>query len=162
MKYILSITFLLVSTFVFAQSKPFVLKVSGEVAAPLQLSLNDLAAMPHHTVNLKDKDGNPHPYSGVAVQDILSKAGVTVGKELRGENLSKYLLAKCADGYQTLYSLVELDSSFTDNMVIIADASEGKPLPEAKGPLRMVIPNEKKPARSCYQVVELIIGYAKD
>lgn len=37
-----------------------------------------------------------------------------MGKELRGENLSKYLLVKCADDYEVLFSLAELDSSFTN------------------------------------------------
>lgn len=146
---------------VFAQ-KAFVLKVTGEVSQPLALSLKDIAAMPHQTVSLRGRDQQLHPYSGVLIQTLLAKAGATVGKALHGENLSKYLIAKCADGYTVLYSLAELDSSFTDKRVIIADASEGKPLPEAKGPLRLIVQGEKKPARSCFQVIELIVGDAKD
>ena len=51
-------------------------------------------------------------------------AGVTTSKKLRGENLSKYLLVKCADGYEVLFSLAEPDSSFTNRVVILADESE--------------------------------------
>lgn len=143
-----------------AQSE-FRLKVSGEVTKELSLSLADLQKMPHQNAILKDRNGKDYTYSGVPVQDILKAAGVTVGKDLQGENLSKYLLVKCADGYQVLFSLAELDNSFSNKVAIIADQSEGKALPEAKGPLRFVMPGENKPARSCFQVVELEVEFAK-
>jgi len=139
-----------------------VIKVSGEVTKPLQLQAGDLAKMKRTTVSLKDKDGNEHPYTGVPVAAILEEAGVTMGNQLRGKNLAKYMLVKCADGYQVLFSLAELDSSFTDRTIIIADSLEGKPLPAEKGPFRLVVPGEKKPARSSFQVTELVIRYAKE
>ena len=139
-----------------------VIKVSGEVTKPLQLQAGDLAKMKRTTVSLKDKDGNEHPYTGVPVAAILEEAGVTMGNQLRGKNLAKYMLVKCADGYQVLFSLAELDSSFTDRTIIIADSLEGKPLPAEEGPFRLVVPGEKKPARSSFQVTELVIRYAKE
>lgn len=98
----------------------------------------------------------------MVLQDILLKAGVPSGKELHGENLSKYVLVKCTDGYQVLFSLAELDSSIADKNVIIADMVDGKALPESKGPLRIIAEGEKKPARSSYQVESLIIGHITD
>lgn len=139
-----------------------VIKVSGEVTKPLQLQAADLARMKRTTVSMRDRDGNEHPYTGVPVAEILDQAGVTTGKQLRGENLTKYMLVKCADGYEVLFSLAELDSSFTNRTVIIADSSEGKPLPAGKGPFRLVVPGEKKPARSSFQVTELVIRWAKE
>jgi len=100
-------------------------------------------------------------YSGVPLSAILSKAGAPTGQALHGENLSKYLLVRCADGYEVLFSLAELDLVFTNREVILADSINGKPLPEAKGPLRIIVADEKTPARSSYQVVELIVGDAK-
>ena len=144
-----------------AQTTP-VIKVSGEVTKPLQLQASDLAKMKRTTVSLRDRDGNEHPYTGVPVAEILDQAGVTTGRQLRGENLTKYMLVKCADGYEVLFSLAELDSSFTDRTVIIADSSEGKPLPAGKGPFRLVVPGEKKPARSSFQVTALVIRWAKE
>ncbi len=142
-------------------AKPSV-KVSGEVTKPLTLYAADLAGMKRITANLKDRDGKEHPYTGAPIQQILELAGVTMGKQLRGENLTKYLLVKCADGYQVLFSLAELDSSFTDRTVILADESEGKPLPADRGPFRLIVPGEKKPARSSFQVTELIVGFVKE
>jgi DMSO/TMAO reductase YedYZ molybdopterin-dependent catalytic subunit len=139
-----------------------VVTVKGEVTRPLTLSLDDLSKMKRSTALLNDKDGQAHRYQGVALQDILTQAGVTMGKELRGEQLTKYLIVKCADGYEVLFSLAELDSSFTDRMVILADKLENKPLPDGKGPFRLVVPGEKKPARSSYQVVEMTVKFAEN
>ncbi|PSL45702.1 molybdopterin-dependent oxidoreductase-like protein [Chitinophaga niastensis] len=142
-------------------AKPF-LKVSGEVTTPLTLYADDITKMQHSTVIMKDRDGKEHSYTGVAIQDILERAGVTTGKQLRGENLTKYLMVKCADGYEVLFSLAELDSSFTDRKVILADKTEGAPLPNGKGPFRLVVPGEKKPARSSFQVTEFVVKFAKE
>lgn len=137
-------------------------KISGEVTKPLTLSATDLANMKHTTVSVKGRDGKEHGYSGVPLQVLLELAGVTTGSELRGENLSKYLLVKCADGYEVVFSLAEIDNSFTDRIIVLADAYEGKPIIAERGPFQLAVPGEKKPARSCFQVTELIIKYAKD
>ena len=144
-----------------AQSN-FRLKVSGEVAQPLELSLSDLLKMSRREAIMKDKEGNLHTFTGVPLIEILGKAGVPSGKALHGaENFSKYVLIKCSDGYQVLFSLAELDPSIQDKNVIIADNIDGKSLVEGKGPLRIIAEGEKKPARSSYQVTELIIGSIK-
>lgn len=110
----------------------------------------------------KDRDGADHVYSGVAVSDLLQKAGVPMGKALRGENMSQYLLVKAADGYQVLFALPELDSAFAEKTILLVDTVDGKPLPEAKGPYRIVVPGEKKPARWIYEVRTLAVRFAKD
>jgi len=144
-----------------AGTKPSV-KVSGEVTKPLVLSIDDLMKMKPVTTSLKDHGGIQHSYKGVDVAAILATAGATVGNQLRGENLSKYLLVKCADGYKVLFSLAELDSSFTDRVVTLAYESDGKPLPDGIGPFRLVVPGEKKPARSGHQVIEMVVKFAKE
>lgn len=135
--------------------------VGGEVVTPLTLSAADLSAMPRTTAIAKDKQGAPHSFEGVALAEIFKKAGVTTGRDLRGENLAKYVLVTCADNYQVVFSLAELDSSFTDRVVILADKVEGKPLPAGTGPFRIVVPGEKKPARNCFQVLSIDIKFAK-
>lgn len=136
-------------------------KVSGEVSKPLDLSAAEFSKLKRSSATLKDKDGKDYVYTGVAVQDLLGLAGVSTGSQLRGENLTKYVMAKCADGYEVLFSLAELDSTFSNRVVILADELEGKPLPVNRGPFRLVVPGEKKPARSSYQVTELVVRFAK-
>ena len=144
-----------------ASAQSFV-QISGEVSQSLKLYEADITKMNKVSVTLTDKDGKDHSYTGVPVLDILNKAGVTTGKELRGENLTKYVLVKCADGYQVLFSLAEMDTAFSKKTIILATQADNKPLPDGKGPFRLVVPGEGRPARSCFQVVEFVVKFAKD
>ena len=45
------------------------------------------------------------------------------------------------------FSLAELDSDFQDSEVMIADTLNGAPLGDKLGPLRLVVPHDKRPAR---------------
>lgn len=143
-------------------SKEAVVKVEGEVLKTLSLSLSDLAKMPHIEAIMKDREGKMQQYSGVPVIEILKQAGVTLGKELRGENLTKYMLVRGSDGYEVLFSLAELDPVFTNRVIILADKKDGKPLADGVGPFRLVVPEENRPARSVLEVSHLIIRFAKE
>lgn len=139
-----------------------VLTVSGEVTNPLELHLADLQNMEKDTARLLDRSGKMHLYKGVPVIKILQHAGVTLGASLRGENLSKYLLVTAADGYQVLFSLAEVDTSFINRKIILAYEMDGKALPLETGPLRLVVPAEKLPARSCFEVVAFYVGWGRE
>ncbi|MDF2189869.1 molybdopterin-dependent oxidoreductase [Paraflavitalea sp. CAU 1676] len=144
------------------KDNPVALAINGEVKAPTKITAAEILGMKQTPAMLKDRDGKEHTYTGVPIQDLLNKAGVTTGKQLHGENLAKYLLVKCADGYEVVFSLAELDNEFTDRQVILAHQVDGGPLPSGKGPFRLVVPGEKRPARSCFQVVEMVVRFAKD
>lgn len=143
-------------------AKEAVVKVEGEVLKPLSLSLSDFAKLKHVNATMKSREGVLQQYSGVPIFDLLQLAGVTVGKELKGENLTKYMLVRSSDGYEVVFSLAELDPSFTNRVVILADSKDGKPLADGVGPFRLVVPDENKPARSALEVTNLIIRFAKD
>lgn len=149
---------------VFAQqgNKDSTITVIRENLPPIVFHKADMTAFRHVTVQLKDRDGKEHNYVGVAISDILQKAGVGMGKQLKGENLSQYMLAKAGDGYEVSFSLAELDSSFTEKTIIMADQLDGGALPTGKGPFRIIVPGEKKPARSMYEVRDLIVRFGKD
>lgn len=151
------VTAMLLSAVVRAQS----ISVEGEVAHPLKLSAADITAMKKVEVVAADRDGKAHHYSGVPVYEILQQAGVTLGPQLRGENMSKYLLVKSGDGYEVLFSLPELDSTFANRVIILADKMDGNPLPAGKGPFRIVVPGEKKPARWIWEVTTMTVRFAK-
>jgi|ERR1035441_4704090 DMSO/TMAO reductase YedYZ molybdopterin-dependent catalytic subunit len=64
------------------------LTVDGDVAAPLALTAADLAKMPGETATLAEPDGSKIVYEGVPLTEILKKAGVSFGKEMRGKALA--------------------------------------------------------------------------
>lgn len=159
--FILLIPFLAANLHVSAQSEA-TLSVSGEVITPLNLSVDDLKKLPQITCKTKDRDDKENEFGGVALIELLQKAGVTTGKDLRGENLVKYVLITAADGYQVLYSLPEIDPEYTDQRVMLAIEKNGKPLPANEGPFRIIAPNDKRPARWIREVRSIKIAFVKE
>jgi len=78
---------------------------------------------------------------------LLQKAGAPQGDRLRGQLLTSYVVAEAEDGYRVVFALAELDSGFLDSEVLVADTIDGAPLGPKLGPLRLVAPHEKRPAR---------------
>jgi DMSO/TMAO reductase YedYZ molybdopterin-dependent catalytic subunit len=140
---------LLGATLLPAQSVPDVkLVVTGDVAAPLTLNASDLAKMPREHVDLAVPGGAESTYEGVALQEVLKKAGIGFGTQMRGKALSGYVLAEGSDGYAVVFSLGELDPDLGALHVIVADTRDGKPLAADQGPIRLVLPADKEGARS--------------
>jgi DMSO/TMAO reductase YedYZ molybdopterin-dependent catalytic subunit len=134
------------------------LTIRGDIPAALVLKVDDLARMPRETVSVPDQDGTTVNYEGVLLREILKRAGVPLGKELRGKALASYVLAKAHDGYQVVFSLGELDTAFGAESIIVADKRDGKPLFGYQGPFRLVCPNDKAGARSVrmLETIELV------
>jgi DMSO/TMAO reductase YedYZ molybdopterin-dependent catalytic subunit len=139
-----------------------VLNISGEVLKPLTLRVEDISKLPQMKLTAKDRDGNDHEYSGAALHEVLKAAGVTLGSQLRGENLAKYVLVTAADNYQVVYALPELDPEFTNDAVLLATTVDGKPLPKGEGPFRLVNPADKKHARWIREIKSITVQFAKD
>jgi hypothetical protein len=78
-----------------------------------------------------------------------------MGHELRGKALAAYGLAKARGGCQVVFSLVELDSAFRDNEILLADGVGGQPRFDYQGPVRLVVPHEGPGARSIRMLNEL-------
>lgn len=133
-----------------AQNAPAsaILKIGGNVSTPLELTAADLKNMPRKTLTV----ANPHEkksetYEGVLLQTLLAKAGAPQGHDMRGPAMATYVLAEASDGYRVVFSLAELDADFTDAQVLVADTLDGAPLGGNLGPLRLVVPQDKRPAR---------------
>jgi hypothetical protein len=124
------------------------ISVGGEVARPFSVSLDELRALPHKTIQvMNEHDKKQETYEGVPLADLLKQAGVPQGEAVRGPALALYVIAQGSDGYRALFSLAELDASFQDSNVIVADRLDGAPMNASVGPLRLVAPNDKRPGR---------------
>jgi DMSO/TMAO reductase YedYZ molybdopterin-dependent catalytic subunit len=133
-------------------------KISGTVTTPLDLTAADLKGMPRKTLRVD----NPHSkktevYEGVLVEDLLQKAGVPQGEQLRGPAMATYVLVEAADNYRVVFALEEFNSSFMNSEIMVADTMDGAPIPGALGPFRLVAPHEKRPARWVEMVKSLTV-----
>ena len=133
-------------------------KITGDVTTSLELTAADLKGMPRKTLRVD----NPHSkktevYEGVLVEDLLKKAGVPQGEQLRGPAMATYVLVEAADNYRVVFALEEFNSSFMESEIIVADTMDGAPIPGALGPFRLVAPHEKRPARWVEMVKSLSV-----
>ena len=164
MKRLLTLLFIVIASYQsFGQSNNVAfITVEGEVTKPLKLTLADMEKYPAIEIKAKDREGKEHVYKGTALSAILDAAGVTLGQNLRGKNLSKYVLLTAADNYRVIYALPELDPEFTSNTVLLATHVDGKLLPKGEGPFRLVNPAEKKPARWIREIRSIKILVSKE
>jgi hypothetical protein len=123
---------------------------------PVVLSAAELKAAPHISVTIH----NPHTnadetYSGVRLSDLLAKIGAPLGAELHGKALASYIVAAGSDGYKAVLALGEVDPSFHPGEVLVADTMDGKPLDAHSGPFKLVVTEDKRPARSVRNLVSI-------
>ena len=141
-------------------SSDVLITVGGDGTTALKLTRTDLDKFTRHTVRAKDHDGKEYNYEGVAIIDILQKAGVKFGDAMRGKALATYLLVEGTDGYQAVYSLPELDSSVNERLILLPDKQEGAAFAANVGPLKIIVPGDKTHARWVRQVKSLTIARA--
>src|ERR1700685_3555673 len=125
---------------------------------------NDHIRLGHTNLNTSPTTHNTHSnadetYSGVRLSDLLAKLGAPLGQQLRGTALKSYVVATGSDGYQAVFSLAEVDPTFHPGEILVADTLNGTPLDaplNAKtGPFRLVITEDKRPARSVRNLVAI-------
>jgi hypothetical protein len=97
-----------------------VLTVNGAVRTPVNFSLKEIKSLTFVIISAKDPDGSTNQYEGVLLGYFLDWAGVPQGASLRGDAMQLCILAKGANNYKAVFSLAELDSSFTDKLALLA------------------------------------------
>jgi hypothetical protein len=75
--------------------------------------------------------------------------------------MSDVLVVGAIDAYKVAFALAEVDPAFATREIVLADRRDGKPLDDKEGPLRVVAPGDKRPARWVRQVITLRIVAAK-
>jgi hypothetical protein len=122
----------------------------------------ELKAMPRTTITVHNEHSKAdETYAGVRLADLLSKLSAPLGKELRGIALSSYWVATGSDGYEALIALAEVDPRFHSGEVIIADTMNGQPLDAKSRPSKLVVTEDKRPARWVRNLVSIELRTAK-
>jgi DMSO/TMAO reductase YedYZ molybdopterin-dependent catalytic subunit len=137
------------------------LKVGGAVTTPLDLSADDLKKLPRTKLDTVNPHSQKHEvYEGVAVKELLHRAGVPEGENLRGAAMTTYVVAEASDNYRVVFSLAELDSGISDSDVLVADLMDGAPLDAKHGPFQLVAPHDKRAARWVRMLTSLTVAQA--
>ncbi|HEY6371510.1 MAG TPA: hypothetical protein VIX37_13100 [Candidatus Sulfotelmatobacter sp.] len=62
--------------------------------------------------------------------------------------MAEVVMVEAADGYKVVFALAEVDAGFASREIILADKRDGKSRDAQEGPLRILAPGDKRPARS--------------
>jgi len=124
------------------------------------LTTTQISNLPRVIVQVLDHDA-PAQFEGVSLASLLSLAGVQLGDKLRGPRMTEVLLVEATDGYKAVFALAEVDPAFAVREIILADKRDGKQLDDKEGPLRIVVPGDKRAARWVRQVNVLRIVAVK-
>ncbi len=128
----------------------------------LKLKVADLKAMPRTTASVHNEHSKAdETYTGVRLADLLAKMEAPLGHDLRGVALSGYIVATGSDGYVAVIALAEADPSFHSGEVIVADTMNGQPFDEKSGPFKLVVTEDKRPARWVRNLVSIELKSAK-
>jgi hypothetical protein len=151
----LLIVLLAVAPAALAQTKVDVVTLEGKtVTVPLDGFTRHVVTTSDHTKKAT--------FEGVLLRDVLVKAGTPMGEALHGpEALARFVKVTARDGYAVVFSIAELDSGFTDEVVLLADVRDGRRLLADVGPLQMVTPHEKRAGRWIRQVSKIEVREAK-
>lgn len=127
-------------------------------ASPLAVPLDAaaLSVLPRERVQAQ-AHGKALDCEGIALATLLRSAHAVPADKLSGALLSRYVLVDARDGYRVLYSLAELDPGTGNRKVYLVDRCGGKPLDDEQGPLRLVAPEDVRPARWVRQVKAITV-----
>ncbi len=143
-----------------ASAQPTV-RVIVDGKPPITLDSASLAAMPRASVTASAHHESASQWQGVALENILLRAGAPSGEALRGHAMTSVVRITASDHYQVVFSVAELDSMLGNEQVILADTQDGHPITK-DGPYRVVVPGDKRPARWIRQVVRIDVLRAPD
>ena len=88
------------------------------------LTAAQIAALPHVSVNVKDHE-TPAQFDGVPLSAVLKLAGVEMGTQMKGPQLTQAMLVEAADGYKVVFALAEVDPNFATREILLADKRDG-------------------------------------
>jgi hypothetical protein len=134
----------------------FAIPVEGVGVERLVVDPVLMAELPRQQLDASDH-GKPARFEGVWLRDVLLRAGAPLGKQMRGRNVPLVVLLTARDGYAASLALVELDPSFRDKSILLADRRDGEPLFEETGPLQLVVGDEARAGRWIRQIERIEI-----
>jgi hypothetical protein len=118
-------------------------------------NVEDLLNLPQVTVHVHNAHRNTdETYSGPLLSDVLGKAGLKASRETEPLMLHSSLVATGTDHYFVVYSVAEVEPSFSTGQVIVAVMKSGLPDTEG-GTIELVNTVDAKPARWLHGLSDL-------
>lgn len=127
--------------------------VPGRAPSPISVPLDapSRATLQRHPVPVPG-DGRTLQCEGVALSALLQVSGAMPDTPLDTAHLDRYVLVSARTGERAVFSLGELDPTLGTRAVYLLDRCDGAPLDDDDGPLRLLVADDTRPARSLRQI----------
>jgi hypothetical protein len=130
--------------------------------APVRLAFDEWDQLPRQTVQVEFPAGHvgqpgKAEVSGIPLRALLTRMGVPEGRDFHGPWLRRVAVIEAADGYKVVFALAELDPGYSADLVLLVDRRDGKAIAQEEGPLRLIAPADRHPARWVRQVVRIAV-----
>jgi hypothetical protein len=134
-------------------------QITGAVTAPRSWSVTQLKKQMAGdvTVVAYTLRGKRHTAHAVSLWTLLQAAGPRVNPQIKHHLLQFIVAVRGPDGYTADFTLGELSPDFGDRAVWVALDEDGKPLRGDAGPVQLLAPGDKKPARWVHAVRAIIL-----
>lgn len=137
-------------------------QLTGLDGKSVTVTAADLKAMPRHAVSVTNSHTKAQEkYEGVLLSDLLAKVGAPFGEKLHGPLMLNYVKVGASDNYHALLALAEVDPNTRANEIILADTMNGAALDAKQGPFKLIVPDDKRPARSVRMVTTISLHQAQ-
>jgi DMSO/TMAO reductase YedYZ molybdopterin-dependent catalytic subunit len=134
------------------------------VKVPGELKLADIQAFPKTTVTTDAQAGQgslgSHTYGGALLYDMVQKAQMSTDATRKNDILRKVVLVTGTDGYSVAISLGEISPRFAGKKVLVAYEEDGKPLPQADGFVRLIVPGDTFAGRYVSNIATIAVKNA--
>ncbi len=125
------------------------LQVGGDVAKPRLWTLTAIQKVaPVQTIKTTLK-GKPYNVRGIPLWALVSAAQPKLDPKSKHSESRFVVLARGSDGYLSSFALPDLMPDTGNQSVFVVWEANGKPLPPKDGPLRLVVPSDKKRCAGC-------------
>jgi DMSO/TMAO reductase YedYZ molybdopterin-dependent catalytic subunit len=127
------------------------IKIEGGVDRPRTLTAADLRKEPQTSVTISQHTGHgtlSGAFAGALLWALLQEAGVTLDAGKKNDLIHHTVTVTGTDGYSAVLSLAEIAPEFGADQAIIAWQQDGKPLAEAGGFARLIVPGDKAAGRA--------------
>ena len=142
------------------------LSIRGDVKTPLDLSVDEIKAMPEFHINavaiLKEKSNKAGEeqligvdnYGGVLLRDLLEKAGM---KYIRKWEPAVFIRVKGDNGKEVVFSFGEIFYSSIGRSILVAYRKNGRMIEDSKNPLALIVANDIRDGRRIQAITEVIV-----
>ena len=132
-------------------------RLTGLVSHPGTFTLANLQAFPKVTVSINAQPLGTHSFGGALLYSLLQQAGIITVSTRKNDILRKAVLVTGTDGYAVAIALGEIIPKFANKQIILAYEEDGKPLPQADGFARLIVPGDTFAGRYVSNVAQVAV-----